>query len=370
MDVSLSASSRRADWTDRFRSRRRPIVAPMVELLDARTVTRRLGLDDRHRERLVELELVGPALEALILPSPGEARRLLAHLGLPGSDAESVAASLPTSTEDPELWWLLERCHHELVRDLGGFEPLPPWPTLPGSLGARGRLFYVNVFLATLPATRRWHQERGIPDGVSWETLADLGNQVNIHRWMYGKCGLETHAWLTRHFRGAIYRLGRLQFDRSRIPPGLGGPLFWNHTSALQQGGPGFGPGDHALGVHIPRGAPLAPAACDDSVEWARTFFRRHFPSESCRLAICTSWLLDDQLAEYLPDDSNIVRFQRRFEMIAGAADGDSDVMRFIFGRVAPALDELPQNTALQRAIVRHLRSGRHWRTRTGWLEL
>jgi hypothetical protein len=30
-------------------------------------------------------------------------------------------------------------------------------------------------------------------------------------------------------------------------------------------------------------------------------------------------------------------------------------------------LDELPQQTTLQRAIVAHLRAGGHWHSRTGW---
>jgi len=71
-----------------------------------------------------------------------------------------------------------------------------------------------------------------------------------------------------------------------------------------------------------------------------------------------------------LPADSNIVRFQRRFEPVPGWREGDADVLRFVFGRLGGDLDRLPQDSALQRAIVAHLRAGRHWRTRTGRLEL
>jgi len=37
------------------------------------------------------------------------------------------------------------------------------------------------------------------------------------------------------------------------------------------------------------------------------------------------------------------------------------------FGDRAAFLDQLPQETSLQRAIVAVLRSGNHWHTRTGW---
>ncbi len=34
------------------------------------------------------------------------------------------------------------------------------------------------------------------------------------------------------------------------------------------------------------------------------------------------------------------------------------------------SLDELTRHTTLERAVVQHLRGGRHWQTRTGWLAL
>src|SRR5262249_22677272 len=96
---------------------------------------------------------------------------------------------------------------------------------------------------------------------------------------------------------------------------------------------------------------------------------RNGFPGR--RVATCTSWLLDDQLAEYLPADSNILAFQRRFEPVPGAQDDDASMLRAVFGADhAQALDALPQETTLQRAVVRHLRSGRHWRMRTGWYDV
>jgi hypothetical protein len=83
-------------------------------------------------------------------------------------------------------------------------------------------------------------------------------------------------------------------------------------------------------------------------------------------------WLLDEQLAEYLPADSNIVRFQRRFTLVAGESwPADDEIVQFVFGRPRPAsLDSLRQRTTLERAIVQHLREGRHWYGRLGWTYL
>jgi hypothetical protein len=202
------------------------------------------------------------------------------------------------------------------------------------------------------------HQERAISDEVSWTTLSDFGEHVTLHRRTFGTAGLDATHWLTYHFRGTLYWLGRLQFGRWRFP--LEGP----HPGAL------------ALDVHIPEaGGPLEPAACADSFARARDFFARHFPDEQYKLARCDSWLLDPQLAEYLPATSNIVRFQRLFHLVPGDGgneEHDQEVIRFVFSRVAPLppLDDLPHRTTLERAVVQHLRAGRHWQPREGWLAL
>lgn len=73
-----------------------------------------------------------------------------------------------------------------------------------------------------------------------------------------------------------------------------------------------------ALDVHIPGAVPLDPEVCEDSYGRAQEFFDTYFPSPVRRVAVCSSWLLDDQLAEYLPATANIVRFQRAFHLVPG----------------------------------------------------
>jgi hypothetical protein len=75
-------------------------------------------------------------------------------------------------------------------------------------------------------------------------------------------------------------------------------------------------------------------------------------------------------LLEYLPADSNIVRFQRRFQLEPyeepEGLDADVEVLRFAFRTLTTPLDQLPCRTVLPRAIVDHLRAGRHWYWRRG----
>ena len=51
---------------------------------------------------------------------------------------------------------------------------------------------------------------------MSWATLLDLGRGVAIHRATYGVGGLDKAFWLTHHFHGELFELGRLQFELQR----------------------------------------------------------------------------------------------------------------------------------------------------------
>jgi hypothetical protein len=320
--------------------------------LDGAAVRRRLGLGGEFDELLADLAGIGAAAPAT-LPGPDEAAGTLARMRVPADELPEALAALPDPAGTPELWWLLERLRHRLLAGMGGHAPMPSWPDLPERLGAAGRWFYLAVFLATVPDLRRFHAEHGVPEEVTWDTLGDVGDKVVLRRRTRGTGGLDKQDWFTIHFRGVLYALGRLQYNL--------------HT--VRSGGGGLTPGAPALGVHIPESGPLDPAACDASLARARGFFDGHLGVDAA-VARCHSWLLDDQLAEYLPAESNILRFQRRFRLLPGGRVSDRDILEFVFRRVDPDLDTLPRGTTLQRAVVDHLRAGRHWRLGVGWLPL
>ncbi|HEY6738206.1 MAG TPA: acyltransferase domain-containing protein [Actinopolymorphaceae bacterium] len=317
------------------------------------------GRSDEQRAQYTawveELDRLGPPPTPVELPTD---RALLERLGLHPVDLDETLATRPDPVRHPELWWLLERSHHQLVAGMGDVRGAR-WtaPHLPAELGAMGRFFYVHVVLASLPAALAYHRSRNVSAQMSEEIFADLGRQVAIHRRIHGRGGLDVQFWFGLHCRGLIFSFGRLQFNR-------GTAWYADATTPFAQG-------DLVLGAHIPESGPMTPEACDESFARAKKFYATHFPDEPYRYVTCTSWLLDDQLAEYLPADSNIIAFQRRFTLIEDAvSEGDDAVFQFVFRRVKPRLEDLPRRTTLERAIVDHLESGRHWRTRTGWLEL
>lgn len=241
----------------------------------------------------------------LNLASGMELVDLLMDLAVPLDDINPIIALRPEP--GTEEWWLVERIAASLLAQIGAIGPLPETPQLTDGSDAFLRYCYVYVFAAMVPAIREWHAARGIDAEISRHTLADLGRQMAHHRRRLGFGGLNINMdWLVFHFTGRLFQLGRLQFERGRLGNTTG--------REVAAGGMPLGPGDPCLGVHIPDFCgPFDPAACDASFARAREFFPAHFPEEHFTVATCHSWLLDRELATYLPASSNILAFQRRF---------------------------------------------------------
>lgn len=198
------------------------------------------------------------------------------------------------------------------------------------------------ALVATADEVRAYHATRGVRDDDSWRALSDLGQQVLVHRLTYGRFGLHTHDWLRVAWSGALYWLGRLQFNVQRDPV----------------------VGDWVYSTHIPRTGPLTPESVDASFAWARRFFGQHFPDYRVVAFHCGSWLLDPELAAVLPASSNMAQFQRRWSLEGEPQDTDDDAVFFTFSRRPPVdRDELPRDTTLQRALLDRLAAGGHWQT-------
>ncbi|MBK5248512.1 MAG: DUF5596 domain-containing protein [Actinomycetales bacterium] len=280
------------------------------------------------------------------LGAPDLSEQLL-RLGFRDEDARDALVAATTVLASPAQRQRVETLVPRLVAGIGDVtleRTANPWD----DDAARGEHLGAGVLpllamLATVPEVRAFHRSRGIGNEVSWKSLSDLGQQVRVHRLTYGTFGLHTHAWLTNAWFGGLYWLGRLQYT-------------------VRPGGGGF-----VLSCHIPRTGPLPPGSVDESFATAATFFAEHFPDLPAAALHCASWLLDPQLADVLPATSNMVSFQRRWELYGEPHVGDEDVLFFVFARRGPVdLEALPRATSLERAVVDHLRHGGHWFTWDG----
>ncbi len=131
------------------------------------------------------------------------------------------------------------------------------------------------------------------------------------------------------------------------------------------------GPSSAVLGVHIPAAGPfhgpMTPEACEESFARAAPFFRKHFPGHEFRAFTCKSWILDSQLARYLPESSNIVHFQRRFTLVPVRGANDAQTIERVYGvplarTGAWSWAAAPRDTRMRALLAEHVERGGRWR--------
>jgi hypothetical protein len=342
--------------------------------------------------------------------SAAAVKEACAYVGLgaePVVEARRIARVIQSRPALKALIW------HAYCRLYGGGESIQDWPAEIGGLGPETGLFYLLALLGGHPEARAFHQAHAVPRDVVQATMGDVIRQVHRHRQRRGVWGVSPFyagGWLRHHFRGDIYRLGRMQyiaralgrgfvalrhradgrvaalagdgieFDQDGYRPWTTGPqpTAGRWTSALTSGEGGveghpivpasgvalcqpvslsqtewepvLREGDPYLEMHIPANDPFAPADCARSVQWAMEFFPRHFPERPKPKAfMCTTWLLDPQLETWLGPESNIVRFQCQFYLLPVSGDPWS-AFRFVFDLDIPyGQGETPDLTALPR---------------------
>ncbi len=293
------------------------------------------------------------AVPPLPKPDPERVRELL--LDWCGADPEdALAAAEAVSGLDGELLALAGRMHHSIAEDMGG-RLWRRWPKPSPDSPDPERLLGLYPLLAAVPLMLDFHRGIGVDEDGSRLVLQDIGEKLRLNRELYGRPGLDVAFWFTAHVRGTIYQLGRLQF-------------CMEGTTAKPR-----------IGLHIRgEGGPLTPEAVRSSVEQALEFFPAKFPdlfpSGRSMSFMCSSWLLDPQLRDWLPERSNILKFGALFDLVGPAtyanANRRDDIWRFVFARTPDTpLEELPMEHTLQRSVLAGIKAGVDFQTRLGDLK-
>jgi hypothetical protein len=291
---------------------------------------------------------------------------LLNDLGFDPEDIADAIAVSRTVLDDPACAEAVGEQADWLTSQLGMFSHRPDGAPIQAEQPPAARivsgsppcLIHLLAFITTTHNVRAFHANRGVPHDISQATLADLGRQVAIHRRVFGSIGLDTYGWMSLHWTGQLYQLGRLQFDLGRVDP----------TSQWARALPdNVAPGDWILGVHIPEAGPLDEASVRASLSAVRPFLETYFPEISATMQRCFSWMLDPYLRDVLPD-SNITRFQKLFTPDGLFEDSNEDILYFVFRRKdIEDLDQLPRDTCLQRAVLDRIKAGGIWQNHQGW---
>ena len=297
-----------------------------------------------------EDELPAAAVRTMLTaPSRGT---LLTRLGITGEDAAELAPLADAAAADEEVLAEVTAVANELRAGAGLEVPAldlaarkEEHDALQQRLAPGEGLVPILAFLVSTSTVRAWHAARGLSPEQSWHVLADLGQQMRVHRAGTGRLGLHQLNWVTGNWAGRLVHLGRLQFDLSR-----------RRVARLEIGAERTAedePMRWVLGTHIPATGPLDPAEVEDS-------FGHEFT--------CDSWLLSEELAEITGADSNLARFAGLWQVLTPSRMDDAALF-FVFG-LRPPVDpaSLPRRTRLERGVAERLADGRGWTGGTGRL--
>ena len=187
-------------------------------------------------------------------------------------------------------------------------------------------------------ATHERYIERGIDGAVFDATMGFCARNLNEALRAYGRYRFTAAWWFPRELSMVEFRLGSLEYE------------LIDEDGARE------------IGVHIPSDADLSPAAVDASFELWRGFMARHFPDWADAPWSCDSWMMAPALAGLLDEQSNILRFQRRFQL-EELDENSMGVIGWVFPGHTEVSERLPENTSLQRRLKAHLLSG----GKVGW---
>lgn len=206
----------------------------------------------------------------------------------------------------------------------------------------------VLALLTQLAPSVERMRARQIPEDVIAASLENTRECLRVFERRYGRPGMDMHyfGWSQGFLDARILRIGSLEFEAV--------PRF---GSAMTLPDRTIGPDEPVIGVHIPAGADISHAARHAAYARAREIFERSFPETRFRGFACWSWLMDPQLAELLPG-SKIAAFQGEFIRCPERWESDA-VFEYVFLDPVSSLEELPENTTLERRLKAHYLGGK-----------
>ena len=177
--------------------------------------------------------------------------------------------------------------------------------------------------------TRENYRAMGIDDSIFLATMDCFPRFVGEHLVSFGTYGFDRDFWTPRQLGCIIFRVGRLEYEL----------------------------GDGLVDIHIPSGGTLDREPIAQSLAQGREFISRYYPGWKDAPMVCHSWLLSPTLTMLLPETSGIRIFQSFFD-ITPTGEEDNSYLEWCYKRMDLPLEELPENTSLQRILKAHLLAG------------
>ncbi len=150
--------------------------------------------------------------------------------------------------------------------------------------------------------------------------------------------------WGSYFMKGNLIQIGRLQYE-----------IVVENFDKLDKY---FEEKHKYIYIHIPKGKDLNEKDVNESLCLADKYIKKYYPElKNEKLSYYTkTWLLSPEIKEILSNDSNIIKFQNKFNIIE-YEENINDFLNFVFDVVIDKVEynDLPEKTTLQKELKRKL---------------
>lgn len=205
-------------------------------------------------------------------------------------------------------------------------------------------------------------RKKGVLQDIIDATCNMFENQVQDFIDLYGHFGISVYVpWLLMFINNKIIRVGRFNIEVTE----LGEYYIYQKNGKLRILADEDNstdetliakPKDRIISIHIPSGGSLDFDQNTSDLKRAEKIVTSCFGE--FKLFYCNSWLLDPTIKTVMGKPTNMVRFADRFTRFPVKSDGTS-VFSYLYNTTdTENIDDLPENTTMQKAIKKHLLAG------------
>lgn len=193
--------------------------------------------------------------------------------------------------------------------------------------------------------TKEIYDRLGISEEIYVASMGAFSRFVREHMASYGCYGFDRGSWTPRQVSAKLFRIGQMEYEMTTLE------------------------GEPVISLHIPTDVDLRPEVLVPSMREGLAEFYRLFPEYVGKRIYCHSWLISPLLKDFLPEGSNILRFQEMFDREPGGTPGNG-VLLWVFKNPKLPMEEFPENTSLQRKLKRFFLEGGQFLDGMGYLRL
>lgn len=193
--------------------------------------------------------------------------------------------------------------------------------------------FYIlSELLSYACQTYYEYKKKEIEDCIFVQTMKFCTRFLNEHKRIYGHYAFTWAWWFPRQLTLQEFRIGELEYefveaDKKRID------------------------------IHIPGDAHMEPKCIQESLAAYRSFLHKYYADWEKADLYCDSWLLSPALGQLLPKNSNILMFQKLFDI--ESTDYESmAVLDWVYPGEKRDFSSLSENTSLQKNMKQFLLAG------------